>query len=409
MTVDALADHIVALGGSKASEGSFLLEPGVVLEKLIQEALPSAGLWTVKLVQAAVAAGADEVKFTFNKMSIDFSIKGGHLPSSAELFHWSTSNQGHPPDSALHLMAAIRSLYRLSPRALTWSSHSQGVPDRIDIAGNKVTYGQRSSSMGDSSFRLSVKFQLRRLLLLKRMASDYKAVCDRSRLCPIPVIVDSRLVSRREPPLPVLKPVSAVWVTEERKDSPHFALHLGQVTEPANKDGIYIGAEESWITRRTLPEAGVYNCPLVVCLTKSTGEYGSGTVHWLVDGALVEQTALPCAVEKWEIDLVCPASLEDLEATGWSPKSPERLLPKKLIAETLQSLHDALEPYPQALESAVLSHSSEGAWAKMDKVLFSCMFTLAAEGWKAGTQAHWSGKELLASLQRVCEGLTSLR
>ncbi len=393
-----LVEHIQQLGGESKSDSVFVLDLQNALERLIG---PNTGQhWATRLVQAAVACGSREVRFVFRRVSIDVTVVGGRLPTADQLFCLATCNEPLEDVSLRHFVAALRGLFQLATRSLEWESGGE----KMEFSGNKLT--RSASKAGETSLSVRVKFQLRRLLYMRQIASDYKEVCDRSRLCPIPVLVDSRPISRCEPPTPVTKNISAVWVSEEREDGFHFPIYLGDATGSASKDGIYIGEEDSWITRRSSAEAGMYSCPLIVCLTKSRQRSGMGTVHWLVDGILVEQTRLPCPVDKWEVDLVLPATLDDLEATGCGPKDPDKLIPRELVAETLQAVHDTLKPYPKALESALLTPTGgDTAWAKMDKVLFSCMFTLAAEGWRASTEAHWSGEELLDSLRQVSEGM----
>lgn len=396
-----LVEHIQQLGGESQSDSVFILDLQHTVERLIG---PSPGQhWTTRLVQAAVACGAREVQFVFHRVSIDVFVLGGSVPPADQLFCQATSNERPQETAVRHLIAALRGLFQLPTKSIQWESGGE----MVEVAANRLTHKPLRVIDSTPSLSVRVKFQLRRLLYMRQIASDYKEVCDRARLCPIPILVDSRLISHCEPPVPVSKNISAVWVGEERDGERHFPLYLGDATGSPSKDGIYIGEEDSWITRRSSPEAGLYSCPLVVCLTKSRQRSGVGTVHWLVDGVLVEQTSLPCPVDKWEVDLVLPATLDNLEATGCGPKDPDRLIPRELVIETLRAVHDTLKPYPKALESALLTPAGDTTWAKMDKVLFSCMFTLAAEGWRASTEAHWSGEELLDSLRRMSEGLAA--
>lgn len=174
--------------------GEFHINRLQAMKKLAAFSLPEPGLWLVKIVQAAVAAGADEVRVRLlrHKVKVDFSnpcqwsankILGhlsGHIPSDARaLFHLKAG-----------LLAASEGL----KQAMEWS-----------CGGTRVCLSEQDSvgeeAPDDGSFQLVVsrptrpevkpdKFNSPIRYLFRKTAHEYKALVDRCRVSPIPIWID---------------------------------------------------------------------------------------------------------------------------------------------------------------------------------------------------------------------------
>lgn len=186
-----------AAQGLFLEEGQFRLDPEKALEKLSRFALPEPGLWVVKLLQAAVASGATQIKFTFERRLVSVDFIPPETWDAEDLMHELLS-ANTPSDSARrHLFAGILGAALGFSQEIAWACG-----DKVVIVDKN---GPRAEDRGGAThgFRLQAKRPHRSALksgffsspinyLFKQTAQEFKALVDRSRVCPIEILIDNR-------------------------------------------------------------------------------------------------------------------------------------------------------------------------------------------------------------------------
>ena len=183
-----------AQGGQSLGTSAFSLNALKAREKLSRFALPEPGLWIVKLVQSAVAAGAEEIRVTFlrQKVEIEFTntcqweaedilayISGAELPTDRGLAHlvFGLSVSAFGPEEQI-AWSCGRHQIKLTEDGVEKSPNPHPAQIKITVtrAKKRYTLGQR------------LNFPVRHLM--KQTAYEYKALIDRCIQCPIPLKID---------------------------------------------------------------------------------------------------------------------------------------------------------------------------------------------------------------------------
>lgn len=180
--------------GESLGTSTFTLHALKAREKLSRFALPEPGLWIVKLVQSAVAAGAEEIRIKFlrQKVMIEFAntchweaedvlayISGAKLPPDRGLAHlvFGLSASAFGPEEEI-AWSCGRYHLRLTEDGVVKSANPD--PSRVKIL---VTRAKKRYTLGQ---HLSFPLQY----LMKQTAYEYKALIDRCIQCPIPLKID---------------------------------------------------------------------------------------------------------------------------------------------------------------------------------------------------------------------------
>lgn len=180
--------------GISQESGVFNLNPAQAMQKLAQFALPEPGLWVVKLVQAAVAAGSDEVRIKFLRQKVIMAFKNSRQWDAEEILQMLLSGQIPKERELKHLQTGLLAATEGLTQDIAWSCGNTRV--FVDDNGPRVIQAEASedfqlvvtrakkAKVKPSTFGSPIRY------LFRKTAHEYKALVDRCRVCPIPVRVD---------------------------------------------------------------------------------------------------------------------------------------------------------------------------------------------------------------------------
>lgn len=169
-------------------------------EKLARYQLSDSGLWLVKMIQAAVAGGADSVKVTFGRSEV--SVAFPNTPGwQADQVLQEVLAGTMPSDNALaHLVTGIRASAGATTEVVSWACGQAQVTLSED--GGEVTQIPETASFALTATRPTRSRSLKSTLgasvahLVKQTVEEYDAVVTRCWTSPIPICVDGRPLSR---------------------------------------------------------------------------------------------------------------------------------------------------------------------------------------------------------------------
>ena len=179
---------------------SFTLNALKAREKLSRFALPEPGLWIVKLVQAAVAAGAEEVRIKFLKQKVQIEFANACQWEAEDILRYLSVGEVPPERALAHLVFGLSASAFGPEEKIAWSCGrhqikltEEGVeksayadPERLRIV---VTRARKRYS-------LSQKLSFPARHVMKQTAHEYKALIDRCIHCPIPLNIDGHQMVR---------------------------------------------------------------------------------------------------------------------------------------------------------------------------------------------------------------------
>ena len=200
------ADLLQAFLDTQREEGryfdsqAFTINSVKAMQKLGRFQLEDSGLWLVKLVQAAVASGAPEVRITFGKRLVNVEFAAPSQWQADEVLETVLSGTLPGDNALLHLVTGARACASSLNETVAWSCGAA----RVELADDACKIRQRDI---DGMFRLAATRPARsRSLyatlatsvyeLAKQTAEEYEALRARCWVCPIPVIVDGRPLER---------------------------------------------------------------------------------------------------------------------------------------------------------------------------------------------------------------------
>ena len=174
--------------------GEFQIDHLKAMKKQASFSLPEPGLWLVKMVQAAVASGAEEVKIRLLRRKVIV-----HFPNRAQwkaetLVEILYGNQPNQDKALFHLKSGLMAASENFTQTLEWCCGGQNA--RLSEHDCCL-----KDSPNDGLFRLEVsrpastkvnpdRFNSPIRYLFRKTAHEYKAVVDRCRVSPIPIWVD---------------------------------------------------------------------------------------------------------------------------------------------------------------------------------------------------------------------------
>lgn len=191
----------IGADGRLESHGDFTLDVARARTKLGQFALPEPGLWVVKLVQAAVAAGAPEIRFTFSRRKVRAEFQNT-ADWEAEAILKSVLSAATPEERhMMHLQTGLLSAASGANLSVAWScgrhliaigeegtsAKVNPVPEMVVVEATRPARPPQKPDFWASPVRY----------LFKQTALEYKALTNRCRCSPIPVIVDGYEIVRR--------------------------------------------------------------------------------------------------------------------------------------------------------------------------------------------------------------------
>lgn len=365
-------------GGVYVDSASFTLDSLRARQKLAQYQLPEAGLWLVKLVQAAVAAGAPEIRIAFGRSQVKVNFA---CEVEAESLLELVLSGSIPRQRVLwHLVTGIRASAGPATSQVAWSVGGQRVV--VDSQG----FHKAPDTSGSSGFELVASHpqrtrSLSKLLatsvshLVRQVADEYEAVSSRCFVCPIPIFLDGRPLERGySSPLqrPQVSTPGQVVMQYEKSRQNVPTLCLGLRALPA-QDGVprlpdFDGGGEEMLLRQPVYRNQVFArwpaLPEIGGMLNVQCYYGCRSqVDWILDGAVVCSSDL-----KWDLlqptflglrlrDHYCcarfffPVAPEDLDLSQFELRDKAALAEQRLqthrevCLETLQVLIQQIDHF----------------------------------------------------------------
>ncbi len=342
MKDDLLQEFLTPLRTEVESVGEFSLDPTAALEKMAQSQLPRPGLWAVKLVQGAVALGAQEVEVVQGATALQLTLKGGRLVRALDLLEGLLSSKFSSDRGTAHLLAGLRGAYGRPLVSLSWLSRQGGQEERIQLRDGKVFSEEISGSATTCEFIVVARFRQESWFSSRASTDEYLALSQHCRLCPIPVTVDKRLVSRQPLESHGDQKWMVSWAVEAENEEPSFLL------------GSKVGRYDVMVYHRLRQTPG--RCSL---LLSACGEDKKASMHpkvfWLRDGVLVGPTLLDGWSGPLNLEIVIPADHLRTDLTEWFIRQPELAFPAQLVLENLRQIHRDLDERNPATVSSFAS------------------------------------------------------
>lgn len=197
-----------SVDGVLESTSSFTLDPAEALRKSGSHQLPKPELWLVKIVQAAVCAGAENIDIKLERACVKVSVRGGVFPSASEVakqisFESTDSTQGH-------LLTGLRVL-AVEPKTALVLQTREPEPERVVVNEQALPIGHRLEDLPEG-VKLDLKVYRRGSILanpkallaevsvknlIRTRAAEYLALVRRCWTSPIPITIDGRPLETR--------------------------------------------------------------------------------------------------------------------------------------------------------------------------------------------------------------------
>ena len=194
--------------GVLESSASFMLDPAEALRKSGSYQLPQQELWIVKIIQAAVSAGAESIDVKLERACVKVSVKGGQFSSAADIaeqvsFKSDISTQGH-------LLTGLRVLAVEAGTAFVLQTANPS-PEKIVVNAENLPKAYKNQVLSpDLSLSLlvfrkgSVRANVKALIsevpvenLARARASEYLALVRHCWVSTVPITVDGRPLETR--------------------------------------------------------------------------------------------------------------------------------------------------------------------------------------------------------------------
>lgn len=345
--------------GRQVDRGRFRLDPAQALEKLSKFALPEPGLWVVKLVQAAVACGADEIAFTFLRRQVKVDFLNAQNWQADQLL--TALMSGVPPQeepAQRHFVTAILGAAVGFTQKVSWSCGQTFV--RVTADGPAVEANTRSAERvlisATRPWKPKVKaptFSSPMRYLLRQTAHEFMALVKHCRTSPIAVTCDTFKVPRSYECQTTELPQSADY-DSERSDGQKkvlasfpvealdpaatlvYPIDEQQLSDPEQP-------QEKFQTLRLPPQGERVGavCCLYLCRQRKS------RINFVLDGVLLESCELflssnhplpsllhgPRDQDDLVLDVYLPVTWQDLDLTQFGVREKTAL--RDLILEAL--------------------------------------------------------------------------
>ena len=224
--------------GESLGTGSFSLHALKAAQKLAHYQLEQPGLWLVKLVQAAVAAKALDVRISLRRSGVEVRLAQPKSWQALEILDYVISGERPEVDCLFHLCTGIRASVAVPGESVSWVcggrkvklSTSETSVEPHPPSKDFVLTAQRVSR----SRSLSAKLRTPLVQLLKQTADEFAEVDKGCRLCPIPVKLDGRWLQRGYGFHPVIR-VNDLPLMQSDKSVLQIPICLAQL--PVELDG----------------------------------------------------------------------------------------------------------------------------------------------------------------------------
>ena len=326
MNPDSFEAYLESLGYHGQAEGRFTIDPRQALAKLGAFQLPSPGLWAVKLVQGAVAAGASRVSFSLKRRSLEFRCFGEFEVTASALLRGVLQQEAIEDRATRHWLVALRAALGRGPDRLTITSCWQDEIQELEI---------RSGGLQTSLRRREGAFVYHRLAVLFEYADkhtnptgdEFEELCQRGHLCPIPLVVNGRDIIREN--LPYLSSL----VVPAGAGEPGFDLFIKH--QPGTESFHRFGD-------RVLG-SGRHRASLFIGVARSKDRQRPN-VYWSRDGALLGPWPVNGVQVAARLDIVLPGDDCELDLSEWGIRDMSAHFPAEKVRAALRQLAEFV-PY----------------------------------------------------------------
>ena len=384
-TESPVEDFLSQLGreGRFFESSTFTIDSLKAREKLSQFQMADSGLWLVKLVQAAVAAGAPSVRIQFEKRRVKVAFENKCGWQAEELLKEVLSGHLSQSGALMHVVTGLRASAASVNEKVAWSCGGAYVC--LDSEGSSSKPDDPSPEFLVEATRPSRQRSLKRTLsssvyhLAKQTLEEFDAVRSRCWASPIPVYLDGREMDRgyfqvkagkiEENPWNVLMRHEksrnhgvigglGVMGVPARADSPHLPYPLKEIA--GDKDGQPYSIDkplyrETGCFLRWQPPEGQKVATVVAIYSDYKAE---SSVDYVLDGALIKRFPLPelnseprkilgiSTGRKHDVGVrvVVPVTPEQLDLSQFNLREPNV---RQIIIESLPFLREMIETLQQ--------------------------------------------------------------
>ena len=305
------------------AEGSSPLPPGN--ERLTE------GLWVVKWLQGAVAAGATRANINVRKGGVlEIDLHGNFSTSCRRLADQVESHRLPQDRAERHLVQALR---QLRGRGLGFKVMSRHGNRKHFVAigrqGGVRVYDEPYEG-GSGTLSVTVAAPRNRPLWVSAWASEEAALKSRMRYCAMPITLGKSRISQAQA---YDRPkVLMNWIESATGDELAF---------PVNGDPRQILSPG--LIKPDNPVVGTCRCSIMLTLSASALGAGLARVWWIRDGALVGPIRLVGPTGAANIAILCPGDRPGMEMSEWAAREPFSFFPDKLVLTVVRRLAGGLD------------------------------------------------------------------
>lgn len=197
--------NIQRSAGRLDSEGVFTIDERHALAKLASFQLPKVTTWALKLVQAAISAGAPRIEVRQGAAATVFEFETAQEFQSAELISALVSPAA-PPDQALaHLAVGLRAVGMGQKRPFTLTHFCRQDSFSVVFDGNRVALQEEPERTWTPSLTIAVRNPVFNSVTRRAMAEEAIELARSAHCCPVPLTLDGVRLDRyrlpRNPPV----------------------------------------------------------------------------------------------------------------------------------------------------------------------------------------------------------------
>lgn len=260
------------------------------------------------------------------------------MPRASDLLKLLLSGQP-PKERALHhWIVALRSLFnRESPR-WGWVSSIDGEQDTVEFVDGEPRTHTATRRHEVDTLELTLQLPPNEKSIAFFGPAEYKQLCDRCALTPIPVTADGRIVSQQPPAVLVQSDFAAVWFEESEVKENVFSYYAKATHSKKTKPFL--------IASKTLKSEGeIAPCSNILIAGSTNRRKPPGTeVFWLRDGALLGPMRLDQTIRGVKIQIICPGDHLQMNLSEWGTREPQAFFPNDAVVRGLREMSDHLRP-----------------------------------------------------------------
>lgn len=241
--LDNLLKNLHAGQGQVVSSGTFTLDLRKAREKLSKYQLAEPCFYLMKVLQAAVAAGAERIDIALGRRSVNFYAclpPDGPLANAQPLIDGLQDPQGLPVGALRHLAIGLNSAWSVDPAFISLSHWTEDGGWKLVIGQDEIQLHPCSERPAKPAADLyptmaRLEFTLERAATVssyvRSVASEHMGILHRCAFCPVPLFLDSRRVigqfAPAETPPMLNQENGAPYILAERfKLDPHGGFQI---------------------------------------------------------------------------------------------------------------------------------------------------------------------------------------